>query len=129
MLETIFASVTTKLAELCNSLHATANEQKEELHKLLDRMETTRAEIAAAGDMAEELAKEILEYADEFHATANKIEDAIEDPRQYLPECDYEDLAGWCEVCGDEVTLDEDYDESEDGDVVCHSCALHNQAE
>lgn len=118
MLTTEIAKIYAQIDKLNTELHEKANRQKDELHNLLSQMVDTKAEIAEVAKIMAKFASDISDISEVLTSTAVKIEDAIEDPTNYLPECNYEDLIGWCEDCGKELTINSDYTE-ENGFTVC----------
>lgn len=101
-----------------------ANAEREEMLALLARMTETRETFAAMEEVYMEIADEFGSFATDCAEFVDKISDAIEDPTGLCPSIAYEDLQGFCETCGKEISYSEKaYDTDGDGYIECAKCA------
>lgn len=99
-----------------------ANGQRKELLSLYQRMAETRADIAEFSEITAEIAETFDAITDVAEDVATKVGCAIDGGADLTPECDYEDLAEFCDECGRAITNDEDYTEEAGGYVLCADC-------
>ena len=99
-----------------------ANAQRKELISLYQRMADTQADIKEFSEITAEVAETFDGITDVAEDVAMKVGNAIEGGADLTPECDYEDLADFCDECGRAITNDEDYTEEAGGFVLCADC-------
>lgn len=122
-IRTAFDTMLSELVALQTETLNRANAERVEFIHLLARIQETRVIARETSILCKDMAEELVVLAADSAELADKITDAIDEPEEYLPACDYEDLVGFCENCGAEVTYDDDYELDEaDGSVVCANC-------
>ena len=99
-----------------------ANGQRKELLSLYQRMADTQADIKEFSEITTEVAETFDAITDVAEDVAVKVGTAIEGGADLTPDCNYEDLAEFCDECGRAITNDEDYTEEAGGYVVCADC-------
>ena len=99
-----------------------ANGQRKELLSLYQRMADTQADIKEFSEITAEVAETFDAITDVAEDVAVKVSTAIEGGADLTPDCNYEDLAEFCDECGRAITNDEDYTEEAGGYVVCADC-------
>ena len=99
-----------------------ANGQRKELLSLYQRMADTQADIKEFSEITAEVAETFDAITDVAEDVAVKVGTAIEGGADLTPDCNYEDLAEFCDECGRAITNDEDYTEEVGGYVVCADC-------
>ena len=114
------ASMEGALADLLN----TANEQRKELVSLYQQMADIRADIPEFAGVAAEVANTFDDISDIAEDVAMKIGNAIEGGVDFTPDCDYEELVGFCDECGRAIARGEDYTKKAEDYLVCADCCL-----
>ena len=99
-----------------------ANGQRKELISLYQRMADTQADIKEFSEITAEVAETFDAITDVAEDVVVKVGNAIEGGADLTPECNYEDLADFCDECGRAITNDEDYTEEAGGFVLCADC-------
>lgn len=123
MFETFLAEV----VEMNRQILAEANAQREEMNDLIGRMMTTRTEMSDLAHMYDEAGTTLVGIAEDLDDITVKIEDAFSDPVDMCPDIPYENLEGFCEDCGSEITVDDNYRLDDDGSgLLCEVCASDN---
>ena len=129
-----FTAIHTALDELVSAMKAMkltliqqADAEREELLSLHARMRDTQNDLFELGDLADEASDAISEVADGSCHCAELIGDVLD--IGLVPECSYEDLVGYCAVCGRTITSADDYDVDEDDEMLCADCAAHREDE
>lgn len=124
----LFDSALSEVVALNTDLLTRANTERSEMLALITRMRATQGDIRMLGNVCSEMAAELSDIYCEANDIANKIGDALDEPTTLCPETPYENLVGFCEECGKEVTYEDlgyCYD-PEDDSVVCGDCASIN---
>ena len=106
-----------------------ANGQRKELISIYQRMADTQADIKEFSEITAEIAVTFDGITDVAEDVAMKVGNAIEGGADLTPDCDYEDLAEFCDECGRAITIDEDYTEEAGGFVLCADCHPINDEE
>ena len=109
-------------------LVGTANEQRKELLALYGRMQATNADLIEFGSMVGEAGAAMLDIEEMCEDVATKVQNVIEGGIDEAPIVNYEDFVGFCETCGDEIMVGEEYSYDGDNGFVCGSC-LDTEAE
>ena len=99
-----------------------ANGQRKELISLYQRMADTQADIKEFSEITAEVAETLDDITDVAEDVAMKVGSAIDGGVDFTPDCDYENLADFCDECGRAITNDEDYTEDAGGFVLCADC-------
>jgi hypothetical protein len=117
------------MAEFKKDLFEAANAQRKELLSLYRRMSNTQADIEEFGSVMNEVAETLGKVADECEDISEKIDMAIIDGFDSVPEGSYEVYVDTCEVCGQDVTAEQEYTEGEFGYVHVHCLASAGEAQ
>lgn len=117
------ASFCNAMADFKKDLFDAANTQRKELLSLYRRMTDTQADIEEFGDIMDKVADTLGKVADECEDISEKIDTAIIEGFDSVPEGSYEVYVDTCEVCGLDVTADQEYTEGEFGYVHVHCLA------
>lgn len=120
----IFDTALAEIVEVNRQILAQANAERVEMLDLVARMQETRETINELGKVYTEVAEELTSMADDHLDISAKIADAIDEPAMLCPSLPYEELAGWCDECGEEISVNEDVYGDGAGDEVCETC--HN---
>lgn len=105
-----------------NDLLDVANSQRKTLISLYQRMTDTQADIKEFAEIAAEVSETFDNIADVAEDVIVKVDNAMKGGADLTPDCDYEDLADFCDECGRAITKDEDYTEEVGGFVICADC-------
>ena len=129
-----FTAIHTALDEFVGAMKAMkltliqqADAEREELLSLHARMRDTQNDLFELGVLADEASDAIREVAVGSCHCADLIGDVLD--IGLVPECSYEDLVGYCAVCGRTITSADDYDVDEDDEMLCADCAAHREDE
>lgn len=120
----LFDSALSEVVAQNTILLTRANAERTEMLSLISRMRATQEDIRVLGNVCSEMAAELADIYCEANDIVNKIGDALDEPTTLCPETPYENLVGFCEVCGKEVTYEDvgyQYD-PEDDSVICGDC-------
>ena len=119
-LDTLIAT----LSEASTNLIKTANEQRVEMLTLRQRMADTANDIEELGTILNDAGEEISAISAICYDVSDKIIAGLADESE-LPLCDYENFVAICDNCGKDITVDEDYTLTDEGETVCAECAKH----
>ena len=120
-LRTIANDFAAKMDSALEDLLGVANGQRRELIDLYGRMNATREDLLEFAEITDELALAFDGITEVSHDVACKIEEAMSDS-SFVPECDYEDLAEFCDVCGRAILNTEEYTVEDGGEIACADC-------
>lgn len=123
------ASFCNAMAEFKKDMFDAANEQRKELLSLYQRMTNTQADIETFGDIMDKVATTLSKVSEECEDISEKIDMAIIDGFNSVPEGSYEVYVDTCEVCGQDVTAEQEYTEGEFGYVHVHCLANAGEAQ
>lgn len=112
----------TVLDNATADLVGTANAQRKELLALYGRMQATNADLLEFGSMVGEAGAAMLDIEEMCEDVASKVQDVIEGGIDETPNVDYEDFIGFCETCGGEILVDEEYSSDGGNGFVCVDC-------
>lgn len=121
-LRTIAHDFATKMEDTLADMLSVANAQRRELLDLYGRMNATRGDLLEFAEITDELAMVFDGITDAATDVSYKIETAMCDGGNFVPECNYEDLADFCDECGRAITNDEEYTKEAGGFVLCADC-------
>ena len=132
-MRTVFTAITVAidnliavLSEASTKLIKTANEQRVEMLTLRQRMADTANDIEELGTILDDAGEEISAMGGICYDVADKIIAGLMDDSQ-IPMCDYENFVAICENCGKDITVDEDYTITDEGETICAECAQHDE--
>ena len=108
-----------EIANLHRGILAKANAERVEALALFAKMNETKADLEMLAGVVDSAAEQLDAIADVSFETAELVGDAIEG---IVPECDYEDFAGYCGACGATITRDDEFHDDEHG-IFCATCA------
>lgn len=118
----------TVLDDTMDGLILTANEQRKELLSLYGRMQATNADLIEFGSIVGEAGAAMLDIEEMCEDVVTKVQNVIENGIDEAPIADYEDFVGFCETCGSEILVGEEYSCDGDGELMCADC-LDTEAE
>lgn len=131
-----FTPIHETIASFCNTMTAfkrdlfeTANEQRKDLLALYKDMAGTQADITELGSLMGEMSITLSDIEHECESISEKIEAAIDNGFDAVPECSYEVYVDTCEVCGLDITAEQEYTEGEFGYVHTHCLAAEGEAQ
>jgi hypothetical protein len=107
---------------------AYANQQRATLFELLAEMRGTARVIRDVSDICEEAGVALLDIAEDNAHVAEVMNDSTYE-FDLLPEGSYEGLAGFCDECGREIRIDEEYDTLGYGEYICGNCLTEREDE
>ena len=123
------ASFCNAMAEFKKDLFGAANEQRKELLTIYQRMTNTQADIETFGDIMDGVANTLSNVVCECQDISEKIDMAIINGFDSVPAGSYEVYVDTCEVCGLDVTSEQEYTEGEFGYVHVHCLANAGEAQ
>lgn len=134
---TDFTSIRESIATFTHAITSTyaallhdANEQREEFIDICTRMEETRADILEYGKMLGDLADVLDETNDTCRDLATKITTVIYEGVDAAPTVPYEDFVEFCDNCGGEIHVGDEYTVSNGNWYTCPTCIqLEREAE
>lgn len=117
-LDNLIAVLDSTVADLVG----TANEQRRELLNLYGRMQATQADLHELGSMVGDAGAALLDLEEICEDVDAKMQNVIEGGIDETPNVDYEDFVGFCETCGGEILVDEEYSSDGGNGFVCVDC-------
>lgn len=127
-LSAAFDSACSTLAAMMTDLRMLANTQRKELLAILAGMQETQNTIDAVCGICSETADILTGIAEDGDELISKIGDAIEDPIDACPHCNFEELLGFCDHCGAEIT-ESNFGSLEDDEMFCSVCDPQEEEE
>jgi uncharacterized coiled-coil protein SlyX len=127
-IRTALDNLLTALNDTMTDLVGTANEQRKELLALYGRMQATNADLIEFGSIVGEAGAAMLDIEEMCEDVASKVQSVLECGVDETPVANYEDFVGFCEDCGSEILVGEEYDCDGDGELMCADC-LDTEAE
>ena len=126
---TDFTTIRESIAAFTNAITSTyasllydANKQREEFIDVCCRMEETRADILEYGKMLGDLAVTLEETNDMCHDIATKITTVIYEGVDAAPSVPYEEFVDFCDNCGAEILVGDEYTVSHGNWYTCPTC-------
>ena len=126
-IHTAFDEFVSAMKSMKLTLIQQADAEREELLSLRARMRDTQNDLYELGGLADDASDAISEVADGSCHCADLIGDVLD--IGLVPECGYEDLVGYCAVCGRAITSTDEYDIDEDDEMLCADCADRREVE
>ena len=114
------------LSEESTRLIKTANEQRVEMLTLRQRMADNAADLEEFGAILDDAGAEISAAGAICLDISEKVIAGLIDDSQ-IPMCDYENFVAICDNCGKDITVDEDYTLTDEGETICAECAQHDE--
>ena len=109
-------------------LVGTANEQRRELLGLYGRMQATQADLHELGSMVGDAGSAMLDLEELCEDVGSKMQGVLDGGIEETPVCDFQEFVGFCETCGEEILVGEEYSFDGDNGFVCADC-LDTEAE
>ena len=108
-----------------------ANQERLELLALYGRMRDTQYHLNTLNGFTRQTADALVKVADEGTSVSMAIEDVIEGGVEAVHLASYSNFAGFCEICGGEMTLDSETVKFGDGraHVECFDIEDENEEE
>ena len=129
-LSTAIATLITALAEAKTTIYTEANANKANLIAAIEAMKTSQLKMNEFVDLTSLLANAAEEYAEDMNVSAEHVGEMLCDMNTFaMP---IEQFDGYCEICGKELSVDDEQFMDEDGDGwVCTECEkqLHPEPE
>ena len=97
-----------------------ANSKRVELLAIYKDLLDCQADITKFGDMMNDLAGVLIGMNDTCVRVADKIGGAIDFGYDQVPTFSFESYVDTCEICGLDITHEQEYTEGEQGYVHCH---------
>ena len=116
------ASFTDAIVSTYAGLLYDANEQRKEFIDLCTRMDETRADILEYGKMLGDLAVVLDETNDKCLDIAAKVATVIYEGVDATPSVPYEDFVEFCDSCGREIHVGDEYTVSGSNWYTCPTC-------
>lgn len=116
------ATFTNAITSIYAGLLHDANEQREEFIDLCSRMQETRADILEYGKMLSDFAVVLDETDDKCHDIATKITTVIFEGVDAAPSVPYEEFVDFCDACGTEILVDDEYTVTNGNWYTCPTC-------
>ena len=110
----------TAIREAQAAMYAEANEQRQQLRELLASMRGHARAMSDLGNLVGEASVALYDIGEEMNEVADSVHDSTLD-FGLVPEGDYQGLVGFCDECGREVRVGDQYD-IECGEVICGDC-------
>ena len=112
----------SEFASVVTDLHAQANQQRKDLIAVLAAMQGTQTTLDGVATICDEGSDILGGLAEDCELLNVKLNDAMEDPADACPHCDFEDLLGFCEHCGAEIT-EANLGALVDDMILCNDCS------
>lgn len=125
ILERLSAAMDTLLSEFAaaiTDLHIQANQQRKDLIAVLAAMQGTQTTLDGVATICDEGSDVFDGLAEDCELLLAKMGDAMEDPADACPHCNFEDLLGFCEHCGAEIT-EANLGALVDDEILCSDCS------
>ena len=126
-LHNALAQLTSAVTETYTSLLRDANQYREDLIALGEKMEDNRADILEFGKLLSTTATTFIEVDENCQNIAFKISQAMLEGVDACPSCNYEEFVDFCDECGRAITVNEDYDLTGDY-YTCATCLAERVA-
>lgn len=120
-IHTLFNTAAAELTAVIAELYAKANADRESLLAIIASMQNTRATVTEISAICSEQAELFANIAEDGERLASQMTDAIDDPLETCPKCTFEELIGFCEECGCEIT-DDNAPDHLTADLLCATC-------
>jgi hypothetical protein len=120
-IDTNLTSAVNAIADLRTDLVRALDVHKSDLLTVLNAVKDTRAHLNALGDLCEKAGIILLDVHDDCDDIYDLIGETLLD-FDAIPAGSYSTFAGFCDQCGKELHLNDDYDVLDDGSVVCIDC-------
>ena len=124
---TDFTNITNALETLVNEIRGTAanllgtaNSQRKQLLELRKAMYENQRDLMTFADIVGGAAESFSAVEDACFDVADKVSTLVEEELIMVPECDYEDFVGFCDVCG--ATISENDEFAEEDGLMCVDC-------
>ena len=119
----IHEALTATINAICEAqtaMYAEANQQRQQLRDLLASMRGHARAMSDLGNLVGEASVALYDIGERMNEVADVVHDSTLD-FSLVPEGDYQGLVGFCEECGREVRVGDNY-EIECGEIVCADC-------
>lgn len=128
-LSKVFDTALSDIVAAQGELLTRANAERKEMLSLVARMSATRNEIRDLQILCNEFVEELTGLGADCGELADMISDTLDEPLDFCPTCDYQDLVGYCDECGCEIVGDSTYSYDEaTGTLLCGNCMPETDA-
>lgn len=129
-LSTAIATLINALAEAKTAIYTEANTNKANLIAAIEAMKTSQLKMNEFVDLTSLLANAAEEYAEDMNVSAEHVGEMLCDMNTFaMP---IEQFDGYCDICGKELSVDEEQFMDEDGEGwICTECekTIHPEPE
>lgn len=126
--ESITALTTAITSTYAGILHTT-NEHKEQLASIYHSLNEDRADLLEFGKMLGDLADVLDATNDNCQDIAVKVTTTIMEGMSYLPESKYEEFVEYCDNCGGEIRVGDEYRYDGADWYTCAECLAAERAD
>ena len=105
-------ALTSVITTTYTDMLRTANADKEQLAAIYKRLDEDRADILEFGKTLGDLAATLNSTNDNCGEIASKITETMLTGMDYLPVANYEDFVDFCSVCGEEICVGDEYEDT-----------------
>ena len=112
-----------EIRSLSNDLITKANSTKASILQLLTTLGETRNTIHGLGKMCGDFGAACLDLSEDCDVIVENIDSSF-DNFEGMPEGSYETFVGFCDDCGVELHITDDFEQLDPLSVLCAECAL-----
>jgi hypothetical protein len=117
-----------EISSLSNDLLTKANSTKASILQLLATLGETRNTIHGLSKMCGDFGAACLDLSEDCDVIVDNIDSSF-DNFEGMPEGSYETFVGFCDDCGVELHITDDFEQLDPLSVLCAECALRADAE
>ena len=122
-LRNALGALTNAITSTYADLLGTANANKEELRTLYAKITENRADILEFGKMLDATADVLGDTSDKCLDIGEKITETLFNGTDYLPVANYEDFIDFCDCCGEEIVVGDEYTCNSGHWYTCAECS------
>lgn len=126
-LTSAFSTLTAEIANAQKEIFASANEHRKTFLAALAGMRQAEADARTFARMLDRVVEPLAGISYECDTIGDRIIDAINEP-DMCPQSNFEDVVGYCDECGKELTVNDDFTDTFAG-LVCADCLAEMEAE
>ena len=123
------AALTTAITSTYADILHTTNDHKEQLASIYQALNEDRADLLEFGKMLGDLADVLDATNDNCQDIAVKVTTTIMEGMSYLPESKYEEFVEYCDNCGSEIRVGDEYRHDGADWYTCAECLAVERAD